>query len=98
MTMQYDVKSASANASAQLVSSRTRLKSAIFVGNGSAGTVTFYDTAANSATGTVLWQTKTNTGVQPFQVLIPGEGILYRTNLYLTLSVGSVTGLTFFYG
>ena len=29
---------------------------------------------------------------------IPGEGILYSTGIYLTLSVGSVTGITAFYG
>jgi hypothetical protein len=31
-------------------------------------------------------------------ILIPGEGILATTGLYLTLSVGSVTGITIFYG
>jgi hypothetical protein len=33
-----------------------------------------------------------------FSVAIPGEGILASTGLYLTLSVGSVTGITVFYG
>jgi hypothetical protein len=33
-----------------------------------------------------------------FYILIPGEGILASTGLYLTLSVGSVTGITVFYG
>jgi hypothetical protein len=33
-----------------------------------------------------------------FYVLIPGEGILAYTGLYLTLSVGSITGITVFYG
>jgi len=31
-------------------------------------------------------------------ILIPGEGILASTGLYLTLSAGSVTGITVFYG
>jgi hypothetical protein len=31
-------------------------------------------------------------------VLIPGEGILASTGLYLTLSTGSITGITVFYG
>ena len=94
--MQYDVKSASANASAQLYTGRTRLKSAIFVGSGTAGNVTFYDTAANSATGTVLWQSKTNTGVQPFQILIPGEGILAQNGIYA--SIANVLSVTITYG
>jgi hypothetical protein len=33
-----------------------------------------------------------------FYVQVPGEGVLASTGLYLTLSVGSVTGITVFYG
>ena len=93
MTMQYDVKSAyTGNSAAQLVSNRTRLKQAVIVGNASAGSVIFYDTASNSATGNVLWQQKTSTGVQPFQVLVPGEGILAQNGIYVsTVNVASVT-------
>jgi len=96
MTMQYDVKAANANASAQLVTSRTRLKNLIFVGNGSAGSVTLYDTAANSATGNVLWQTKTSTGVQPFQLIVPGEGILAQNGIYVSLA--NINTITICYG
>ena len=96
MTMQYDVKAASANASAQLYTGRVRLKSAIFVGSGTAGNVAFYDTDANSATGSVLWQSKTNTGVQPFQILIPGEGILAQNGIYA--SIANVLSVTITYG
>ena len=96
MTMQYDVKAAGANASAQLVSYRTRVKSFVFIGNGTAGSVTLYDTAANSATGAVIWQGKTSTGVQPFQVLVPGEGILAYNGIYASLNnISSVTVLYF---
>ena len=94
--MQYDVKAANANASAQLVTSRTRLKNLIFVGNGSAGSVTLYDTAANSATGNVLWQTKTSTGVQPFQLIVPGEGILAQNGIYASLA--NINTITICYG
>ena len=31
-------------------------------------------------------------------VLIPGEGLLFTTTLHLTISVGSITGITVFYG
>jgi hypothetical protein len=96
MTMQYDVKAASANASAQLVTGRARLKSGVFVGSGTAGNVTFYDTDSNSATGSVLWQTKTNTGVQPFQILIPGEGILAQNGIYA--SFANILSVTITYG
>jgi len=96
MTMQYDVKSANANASAQLFTGRTRLKNLIFVGTGTAGSVTLYDTAANSATGNVLWQTKTSTGVQPFQLIVPGEGILAYNGIYASLA--NIATITICYG
>ena len=95
--MQYDVKSAYAGTfPIQLVTGRVRLKQAVFVGNGSAGTVIIYDTASNSATGTVLWQQKTSSGVQPFQVLVPGEGILAQNGIYV--SAANVTSVTVCYG
>ena len=82
MTMQYDVKSAYAGTlPAQLYTGRTRLKQIVFLGNGTAGTITLYDGTDN--TGPVLWQGKTSTAVQPFQVLIPGEGILCTNGIYV---------------
>jgi len=96
MTMQYDVKAASANASAQLVTGRVRLKQFTFVGSGTGGSLTLYDTDANSATGSVIWQTKTSTGVQPFQVLIPGEGILCQNGVYASLA--NLITITCIYG
>jgi outer membrane protein assembly factor BamB len=80
MTMQYDVKSAYATADGQLVAGRVRLKSIVFLGTGTAGTFTLYDNTA--ASGTVLYQWKFSTAVQPFQILIPGEGILAQTGIY----------------
>lgn len=81
MTMQYDVKSAYAGTlPAQLYTGRTRLKQVVFLGNGTAGTITLYDGTDN--TGAILWQGKTSTAVQPFQVLIPGEGILCNNGVY----------------
>ena len=96
MTMQYDVRAASSNASAQLYTGRVRLKQAVYIGTGVAGAVTFYDTDSNSATGTVLWQSKTSTGVQPFQLLIPGEGILAQNGIYA--SIANISTVTICYG
>ena len=93
MTMQYDVKSAySATFPAQLYTGRTRLKSIAFLGNGTGGTFTIYDGTDN--TGPILYQFKFSTAVQPFQILIPGEGILASNGLYIvgtTLSAITVT-------
>jgi len=95
MTMQYDVKSAYAGTfPAQLTSGRARFKQAVFIGNGTAGTVTFYDGTDN--TGPIIWQTKTSSGVQPFQVIIPGEGILVNNGIYVAAS--NITSVTICYG
>lgn len=95
MTMQYDVKSATATSfPVQLFTGRTRLKSIVFLGNGTAGTFTLYDGTDN--TGNVIYTFKYSTAVQPFQVLIPGEGILCLNGIY---AVGTtLTSLAITYG
>lgn len=95
MTVQYDVKASySGTFPAQLYTGRTRLKQIVFVGSGTAGTVTIYDGTDN--TGPILWQSKTSTGVQPFQVLLPGEGIVAQTGIYV--AVTNITSMTICYG
>ena len=93
MTMQYDVKSAYAGSfPAQLFTGRTRLKSIVFIGTGTGGTFTLYD--GTDTTGPILYQFKFSTAVQPFQVLIPGEGILCYNGIYVvgaTLIAISIT-------
>jgi hypothetical protein len=93
MTMQYDVKAAyAATFPAQLYTGRTRLKQFTFLGNGTAGTIAFYD--GTSTADPIIWQFKFSTAVQPFQVLLPGEGILVNNGIYVvgaTLSAISVT-------
>ena len=81
MTMQYDIKSAYATAVGSLYAGRTRLKQVVFLGNGTAGTFTLYDNAS-AASGNILFQFKFSTAVQPFQILLPGEGILAANGIY----------------
>jgi hypothetical protein len=91
--MQYDVKSSYAGTlPAQLYTGRTRLKSIVFIGNGTGGTFTIYD--GTDTSGAIVYQFKFSTAVQPFQVLLPGEGILCQNGVYVvgtTLSAISVT-------
>jgi hypothetical protein len=95
MTMQYDVKSAyTGTVPAQLVTGRVRLKQMVIVGSGTAGTVVVHDGTDN--TGPVVWQQKTSTGVQPFQILVPGEGLLCATGIYVVAT--NVTSITVCYG
>lgn len=91
MTMQFDVKSAYAGTlPAQLFTGRVRLKQIVLIGNGTAGSLTIYDGTGTS--DAVLWQQKTSTGVQPFQVLIPGEGFLCKNGIYVVgTNISSVT-------
>ena len=91
MTMQFDVKSAYAGTlPAQLFTGRVRLKQIVLIGNGTAGSITIYD--GTDTSGAILWQQKTSTGVQPFQVLIPGEGFLCQKGIYVAgTNISSVT-------
>ena len=96
MTVQYDVKSAyTTSATAALVTGRTRLKQILFIGNGTGGTFTLYDNDS-AASGNILFQFKFSTAVQPFQVLIPGEGILAQNGIYLSST--NLSALSICYG
>lgn len=89
--VQTDVLSAyAATSGTQLVTGRARLRQFIWTGDGTAGTITFYD--GTDTSGRVLWQSKTTTGAQPFQVWLPAEGILAHTGIYVAFThVNSVT-------
>ena len=95
---QTDVKSAHLSAAGSYYVGRTRLKG--FVVSPKASTAATFEIRDGSATAAVLFTTDIASLATPntFYVLIPGEGILASTGLYLTLSVGSVTGITVFYG
>jgi len=94
MTMQYDVKSAYLAATGQFVTGRVRLKNLVFLPNGTAGSIIIYD--GTDTTGPIVWQTKTLTGVQPFQLIVPGEGILAKTGLYAVFT--NISSATICYG
>jgi len=99
MKMQYDVKSAHPSAAGTLVGNRARLKgfSITPVPSTAATTFEFRD---GGATGPILAQfdIPSKSNPKPFYVLLPGEGMLFQTTLHLTISAGSVTGITVFYG
>jgi hypothetical protein len=98
MTMQYDVKSAHRSDAGSLVGNRCRLKGfSVAPPISSATTFEFRD---GGSSGPILAQfdLPSNSNPNSFYVLVPGEGMLFQTNLYLTISSGSVTGITVFYG
>lgn len=101
MAMQTDVKSVHFNTTvgpttSLVVNSRTRLKGVVVVGIASqTGSVKFRN---NGTTGDILCEIDIplNSNVNSFYVAIPGEGILFDVNLYVTLT--QVGGCTIFYG
>jgi len=98
MSMQYDVKSAHRSTAGSFYSGRTRLKA--FIITPAISTACTFEIRDGSASGAVLFtmDITSQTVANSTYILIPGEGILATNGLNLTLSVGSITGLTVFYG
>jgi hypothetical protein len=98
MTMQTDVKSAHRSTAGSFYVGRTRLKA--FIITPAISTACTFEIRDGSATAPVLFtmDITSQTVANSTYILIPGEGILASTGLNLTLSVGSITGLTVFYG
>jgi hypothetical protein len=96
--MQTDVKSAHRSTAGSYYVGRTRLKG--FVVTPAVATACTFEIRDGSATGAVLFtmDITSQTVANSVYILVPGEGILAAIGLDLTLSVGSLTGLTLFYG
>ena len=98
MGMQTDVKSAHRSTAGSFYADRTRLKA--FIVTPAISTACTFEIRDGSATAPILFtmDITSQTVANSTYVLIPGEGILANTGLYLTLSVGSLTSLSVFYG
>jgi len=96
--MQTDVKSAHRSTAGSFIAGRTRLKG--FIVTPAVSTACTFEIRDGSATAPVLFTMDIASLGTPNStyILVPGEGILASTGLNLTLSVGSLTGLTVFYG
>ena len=96
--MQTDVLSAHLSAAGSYYVGRTRLKGIVI--SPKASTAATFEIRNGSATAAVLYTMDIASLGTPntSYILIPGEGILASTGLYLTTSVGTITGITVFYG
>ena len=97
--MQTDVLSGHLSAAGTFyANNRTRLKGIIVAPK--ASTAATFEIRTTSATGPIIYTMDIASLGTPNTtcILIPGEGIVAKEGLYLTLSVGSVTGITIFYG
>ena len=94
MAIQYDVLSAHTETSGTtLVAGRARLKAYQAISGGTAGDIIFRN---GGASGPILMQFNISTGVQPISLTIPGDGILFNTDIYVTLPASAK--VTIFYG
>jgi hypothetical protein len=98
MGMQTDVKSAHRSTAGSYYAGRTRLKA--FVVTPAISTACTFEIRDGSASGAILFtmDITSQTVANSTYILVPGEGILAQNGLYLTLSVGSLTSLSVFYG
>jgi hypothetical protein len=90
---QTDVKAVHIEATGTVVSYRTRVKGYQCVSGGTAGDVIFRDGGSN---GPIRLQFNIATGTQPIGLTIPGEGILFYTDVHITLP--ATAKITVFYG
>lgn len=90
--MQTDVKATSLAASGSVFGDRTRVKGLVITPGASAGSVTLKD---GGSSGTTVFTINTVANGQVESILIPGEGVVFYTNVYATLSNATVT---VFYG
>lgn len=94
--MQTDVKSKYMNATgaSSVGLPRARIKAVYYMPTGTAGSVSFRN---GGASGTELLKLDTPaSAVVPTTIWIPGEGVLFDADPYVTLT--NVTSVTFFYG
>lgn len=93
MGMQTDVLAVHRETTGTVVSGRNRLRGLIVTPGGTAGDIIFKD---GGASGTVRLQFNLSTNQSAFSVLIPGEGVLYTTDIHVTLPTAAK--VTVFYG
>jgi len=94
--MQTDVKAKymSSTGASQVGLPRARIKAIYYVPSATAGSVSF---KSGGSGGTELLKIDTPaSAINPRTVLIPGQGVLFEEDPYVTLT--NVTSVTFFYG
>lgn len=94
MAMQTDVKSATAIADGTMVAARTRIKAmTITCSSAGVGSVILKDGGSG---GTAKVTINTPAVAEIFNILIPAEGVLFETDVYV--DVTNVSSVTVFYG
>jgi hypothetical protein len=92
--MQTDVLASHVEATGTMVSGRTRIKGYQCLSGGTAGDIIFRDGGSGGVVR-LQFNIPANTN-NPFANLIPGEGILFYTDVHVTLPTSAK--ITVFYG
>ena len=93
--METDVKASTISATGTVVATaRTRVRYISYVSTVTAGTIVFKDGGSG---GTTILSLATAPLVGTFTIELPGNGLLFQTDVHATLSA-SVTSLTTIYG
>ena len=92
--MQTDVMASTVAVSGTGYAARTRLRGIIAIPGSANGTITFKD---GGSSGTTMLSIPTVANTTPFNIFVPGEGVVFETDVYVALS-GTGTQVTFFYG
>jgi hypothetical protein len=92
--MQTDVLSSHVEATGTMVTGRVRVKGYQCLSGGTAGDIILRD-GGSGGTIRLQFNVPANTN-NPFANLIPGEGIVFYTDVYVTLPTGAK--ITVFYG
>lgn len=88
MTMQTDVRAISLAASGDATTYRARVRGIVVEPSGSTGSVIVKD---GGSSGTTLFTLNTVANGETFNVLIPAEGVLCTTSVYVALSNAKAT-------
>ena len=92
--MQTDVSAASVSTSSTAIAYRTRVRGLLISPGSANGSVVLKD---GGSSGTTLLTITTVANGEPFNVIIPANGVLFETDVYAALS-GTGTAAVVFYG
>ena len=88
MGMQTDIKAISLAASGTAFNQRSRVRGALIEPGTSAGSVVFKDGGSG---GTTIMTINTSANGETFSMVIPADGIVFQTDVYVALTNAKVT-------
>jgi hypothetical protein len=88
MGMQTDIKATSLAASGTAFNQRTRVRGALIEPGSSAGSVVFKDGGSG---GSTIMTITTSANGETFSMVIPADGIVFQTDVYVALTNAKVT-------